>query len=351
MAFALVLWPRIFCLEQTGTSCAAISIFSASAKSGAEVIFPFRSNHTCAFHLASHTYTHTQQTSNLRPSRQLQDEVVYGTYLEADIQYADHSDGHLDAIALPDGRILDIEDAENADADVPTRGPGWFRNHGYESGNTQIALTGRVEGSKFKLTKLPPGKALAKGKDKRRLEEDRRRLMTGTYSVVAVRVEAPDAVTTSDEATIRNEIFGTSGDVVNLKSQYAACSHGQLNFVPATTGAGINDGVKTVDISPQTVTGVDNSVIRNAANTAAGGKIADYVMQCLPPGTNGGWIAYAYVNHWLSVYNDLWCNYPSAQMHEIGHNLNLAHAGEGTAQYGKLSWVLLRDYVEFSIAT
>jgi len=37
----------------------------------------------------------------------------------------------------------------------------------------------------------------------------------------------------------------------------------------------------------------------------------------------GAWIAYAYVNSWLTVYNNNYCNYVSAQMHELGHNLNL----------------------------
>jgi hypothetical protein len=60
-------------------------------------------------------------------------------------------------------------------------------------------------------------------------------------------------------------------------------------------------------------------------------------MVCQPSNTlNGGssnWIAYAYVDHWLSVYKGDWCTYPSAQMHEIGHNLNLAHSGEGSGSY------------------
>jgi hypothetical protein len=55
-------------------------------------------------------------------------------------------------------------------------------------------------------------------------------------------------------------------------------------------------------------------------------------MACLPNDTlNGGstnWIAYAYINSWLSVYKGPWCAYPSGQMHELGHNLNLAHSGE-----------------------
>ena len=272
--------------------------------------------------------------------------MVYGTYLEADIQYADHSDGHFDAIALPDGTILDIEDADDADDDVKTRGHGWFRKHGYESGITQIALTGRVEGGKLKLEKLPQVKALAKGKDKdkRSLEEDRRRLQQPvTKTVLALRVEAADATTSSSAAVISDKIFGTSGDSVNLKSQYAACSHGKLIFEPAT-GNGIDGGVSTVSIQ-NTVAGAENGVIRDAVTNAGNIKFGnmqnqfDYVMQCLPPGTNGGWIAYAYINWYLSVYNDLWCNYPSGQMHEIGHNLGLAHSGE-TATYDDQSGMM-----------
>ena len=70
---------------------------------------------------------------------------------------------------------------------------------------------------------------------------------------------------------------------------------------------------------------------RNAytALTGASSKPADVdlVMFCQPPGTNGGWIAYAYINSWESYYNNNWCTFVSAQLHEIGHNLNLAHSG------------------------
>ena len=34
------------------------------------------------------------------------------------------------------------------------------------------------------------------------------------------------------------------------------------------------------------------------------------------------------------MYSDTWCNYVSAQLHEVGHNLNFGHASEGTAEYG-----------------
>eukprot|EP00957_Ditylum_brightwellii_P068658 5212125-Ditylum_brightwellii.AAC.1 len=56
-------------------------------------------------------------------------------------------------------------------------------------------------------------------------------------------------------------------------------------------------------------------------------NLANYVMHCLPPGAMSG-IMYANVNSWLSVYDDNWCQYTSVQLHEIGHNINLASSGE-----------------------
>lgn len=69
-------------------------------------------------------------------------------------------------------------------------------------------------------------------------------------------------------------------------------------------------------------------------------------MVCIPPGTSGDWIAYAYINSPLSVYNDNWCNSISAQMHEIGHNINLSHSGEGENEYGDQSGMMGSSFSE-----
>jgi hypothetical protein len=148
--------------------------------------------------------------------------------------------------------------------------------------------------------------------------EARRKLAitTGTKEMLAVRVIASDASTTSSESEISDAWFGTSGDAVNFKSQYEACSYDKLQINPANTN-GVSNGVTTVTIS-NTVIGTDNGVIRNAVTAALGSSFTsqfDHVMLCLPPGTSGGWIAYAYVNYWLSVYNNQWCDYVSGQMH------------------------------------
>ena len=54
---------------------------------------------------------------------------------------------------------------------------------------------------------------------------------------------------------------------------------------------------------------------------------------CLPYGSlssgRAGWLGYAYINHYLQVINNSWCGSPSVLVHELGHNLNLGHSGEG----------------------
>jgi hypothetical protein len=76
------------------------------------------------------------------------------------------------------------------------------------------------------------------------------------------------------------------------------------------------DGVVEVTI-PDTISGADRGVIAKAVTTALNAAgiatpgSTNHIMYCLPPGTSGSWIAYAYVNSWNSVYNDQWCTYVS----------------------------------------
>ena len=55
-------------------------------------------------------------------------------------------------------------------------------------------------------------------------------------------------------------------------------------------------------------------------------------------------IAYAYIDHYLSVYNDEWCNYASGQVHEVGHNLNFGHSGEGSNKYADRTGMMGYSY-------
>ena len=153
-----------------------------------------------------------------------------------------------------------------------------------------------------------------------------RNLATVIKTVLVLRIEAADKATTASEAQLSDDIFGTDGDSLNLKSQFNECSYGQLQFEPLTSSAVVgSDGVYTVALPNVTMAGeTDNPIAWAAVDKATDelgsllDSLADHVIVCIPPGTIGDWAAYAYINHWLSVYNDDWCSYPTGMMHEIG---------------------------------
>jgi len=137
-----------------------------------------------------------------------------------------------------------------------------------------------------------------------------------------------------------------------MGTHYAECSADKTKMVPSSDGGGT--GVVTVNINTQSTT---DSVVRTAAwneinRLYKGGKSSlwskyggnyDLIMMCIPPGT-GDWVAYAYINHYVSVYNDHWCGKVSANMHEVGHNLNLAHSGHDGNAYGDQSGLMGYSY-------
>jgi hypothetical protein len=170
-------------------------------------------------------------------------------------------------------------------------------------------------------------------------QKSRRLGAFGQRKVLVVRGDAYDRSTSANMATLSNNIFGTLGDKVTLVSQYEKCSYGKLTFEPYD-----GSGVVEVDINDY-VDGADKFEVQDAMADAASEMFGDlseqfdHVMLCLPPGT-GGWIAYAYVNSWLSVFNDDWCQQLSTQVHEVGHNLGLAHSGRGGDDYADKSGMM-----------
>mmetsp|Transcript_69585 Transcript_69585/g.77848 ORF Transcript_69585/g.77848 Transcript_69585/m.77848 type:complete len:145 (+) Transcript_69585:2-436(+) len=113
-----------------------------------------------------------------------------------------------------------------------------------------------------------------------------------------------------------------------------------------------SNGTGIVDIViPITAEGKSRGVIQNEAvgrtEELYGGPEGlrsrfDLVLFCFPKGS-GNWIAYAYINRWASFYNNIgdsdehWCQKSSALMHEVGHNLNLAHSATENDNYGDQS--------------
>jgi hypothetical protein len=240
-------------------------------------------------------------------------------------------------IQLSDGTVYEVKNAR----------PGWA--NGLKSGDNLVHIPrGVVLSSNGTIDMmgqaLIPSEAVGQGLFNRNLEEEdevsdatvRRQLQStiGTKTVLAVRVILDDGrYDTADQNGLSNDVFGNGVDSNNLRSQFAACSANQLifqkspnrrmSFNPNDGGTtDINNGV--VDIKVPYSISAGDSVIRNEVTTKLNSvfgvgspvELANHVMYCMPSGTMSG-IAYAYINSWNSVYSNEWCNYVSAQMHEV----------------------------------
>ena len=168
---------------------------------------------------------------------------------------------------------------------------------------------------------------------------------TGTLTTLVIRIiDAQGVAPNPSVAQLENDVFD---DAVSLKTQYDACSYGKLQIEPFRGVIGsirkqitVSNGVVDVQVNDfYTATNNNRGALQTAAFKAAneqlGGDLStnsnnskfDLVMFCFPPGT-GDWLAYAFAGRKFSFYNNEWCSSVSAQLHEVGHNLGLAHSGE-----------------------
>lgn len=240
------------------------------------------------------------------------------------------------ACEKPNGKSYKVK---SADKDFLNKN---FNNGKWKSGETTLNFgsDAKIDESTGEITSSwTPGLAKKNNPNKQKNKQSHNlAVVEGDKSVLVVRVVATNASTSASEGDLSNSVFGNGVDPLNLSSQYSACSHDKLTLNKAAdrtgTSTNISNGVVTITVGYSTSYGdtVMNNAVISELMTQFGvtnpNQLADHVMFCLPPGTTGG--AYAYVNHWLSVYNDNYCKSVTMQMHEIGHNLNLAHSGDNT---------------------
>ncbi|KAL7469177.1 hypothetical protein ACHAXS_009426 [Conticribra weissflogii] len=184
---------------------------------------------------------------------------------------------------------------------------------------------------------LKPGKAA-----RRRLESGPNRQLAsyqGAKQVLAVRVcDSVGLCPNDDAATISDKIFGTYGDIETMRTQFLACSFGQFEvtnqYSKDISSLLAAPGVIEVNIKVK-IENSSKSTIRNEVTKAVNSKLGynlpgnfDHVMYILEKCYQEcGWAAYAYINSWNSVFQGNYYKMVGVQVHEIGHNLNLAHSG------------------------
>lgn len=174
------------------------------------------------------------------------------------------------------------------------------------------------------------------------------RATTGANKLLVVRVNVAGGSQSPpySTGTLSDKWFGTSGDAIHNNSQYQACSFGKISFDPyiGTTSSGVNisDGSYEITVSAS-YNGSDSAIESEARSVLAAelGNLSqfDYVALSVPANSQQ-YAAYAYVNSWLSLYQGSYVTDVTVQMHEIGHNIGLAHSGEGSQSYGDTSGLM-----------
>ena len=203
--------------------------------------------------------------------------------------------------------------------------------------------------------------------------------VTGNKPMLAVKVIDVNGLARYENASvISDDIFGTYGDPVNLRSQLNDCSMGKLNvtagddgrdIIPSDPTSGKVDqnlydapGVVVVNINVD-ITDPEADV-RNAVTDAVQEKLGftlpgpyEQVLYVLE-GCYGscGWAAYAYIDSWLSVYQSEYYKQVGVLVHELGHNFALAHSGmAGGGSYedhtGEFLSMFIQRYPVESICT
>lgn len=186
-----------------------------------------------------------------------------------DGQNSDRADIQFLSCETPDGKFYKVKNAPKNFI------RNEFKKKGFKSGDTELLFgdDALVDEDLAEISSdLPPGLAKKNRSSGRKLYA----VTTGDISMLVVRVIARNGsspvATTASQSALSDSVFGNNGDPVNLKSQYAACSHNKLRFqeaIPrenATTGATIAKGSTTIAVTTDISQG--DAVMRNDITNA-----------------------------------------------------------------------------------
>jgi hypothetical protein len=207
---------------------------------------------------------------------------------------------------------------------------------------------GIVDEANAVIVMLPSAKMTAVTNDHDRRQ---RRLAPpiGESTVLVLRVTYKGRGPSLSANDLASSVFGLGNHPpasLNLASQIEACSFGKLVFAPAV-GDSIVDGVAEISIDDRVTGKFSVRALENLAVGKANAQFGtlsnkyEHVIVVVPETNSvkyngGGFLAYAYLRGHISVFSDQWAGRMTSLAHEVGHNMNLHHAGTSSdgVEYG-----------------
>jgi hypothetical protein len=168
-------------------------------------------------------------------------------------------------------------------------------------------------------------------------------LTMGTKTIAIIRIHANDKSPTVTKEQLEN-LFNTSE--INIRTQYDACSHGQLDWTLAEAGVidvHLDQPIADFGMSGGPIVTAAQVQLKTDLNIEDISSLGDRILFCTPRGP-GSWVASAGMNHWRAQFHDDWCLSLTATMHEIGHTIGLVHANENGTKYGDKTGIMTKSF-------
>lgn len=266
------------------------------------------------------------------------------------------SDHLVDLIGVPYEYFENYKDAKDTTNSFMKK----RRNSHVESGKTVMRFKDAMIDRSANTLYVDLLQAKLKTPGNAKHDKNRRRLAPptiiptiGEKKTLVVRLAMADAMhldssrggpgVSSDD--IRKYVFENP---VSLKKKYEACSYNKLKIMPfegrTKSNVQVHGGIVTIELPRDRSDELKQYADENEgvaprgklvryAREAAESKLGDlatqfdFVMFCLPEEMKG-FHALALLNRYDSYYTSPWCTRPSFQLHEVGHNMGMDHAGE-----------------------